>query len=57
LNTVGPHCSLTSAVTAAISGRPVACPALSTHVFMGVTSGLNRALVPTIANAFWHESI
>src|SRR4051812_31154790 len=51
---VDAHASLTSAVRPARSGSPVAAPAASTQDVMGPTSGLNRALLPTMAKLFWH---
>src|SRR5581483_1083119 len=57
MNTVGAHCSFRSLASAAMSGRPVAVPALSTQLVMGDTSGLNSALPPTIAKALEQASM
>src|SRR5437879_7004661 len=51
------HISWMSLASAATSGRPVAAPALSAQFSIGLTSGLNSALSPTMANEFLHPSI
>src|SRR6202011_3705866 len=57
MNAVAAHCSLRSLASAATSGRPVAAPLLSTQLVIGETSGLKRALPPTIASALEQASI
>ncbi len=53
-NDVGEHCCATSVVTTAMSGRPVAAPAWSTHASMSSTLFRNTAEVPTIAKSSAH---